>query len=116
MLGANRRVVRRAIIAISAPALVGVAACSESTSAGMGTVGVRLTNESVTASVGAVSANVSGSDSDSPLPTGSVKSVDIFVVRIDAKREEPSDDDAAAETEDSDSEKGGWMTVAEPNA
>jgi hypothetical protein len=45
-----------------------------------------------------------------------VKSVDIFVVRVDAKREEPTDDDAAEATEDSESEKGGWVTVAEPNA
>ena len=75
-----------------------------------------MTNESVAASVGAVAAEVIGSDSDAPLAAGSVQSVDIFVVRIDAKREEPSDDDAAAATEDSESEKGGWITVAEPNA
>ena len=59
---------------------------------------------------------MTGSDSESPLPAGSVKSVDIFVVRIDAKRQEPTDDDAAAATEEAESEKGGWVTVAEPNA
>jgi hypothetical protein len=116
MLGTNHRVLRRSVIAISTATLFGLAACSDSTGAGMGTVGVRLTNESVAAAVASVAADVSGSDSDSPLPAGSVKSVDIFVVRIDAKREEPSDDDAAEATEDSESEKSGWVTVAEPNA
>ena len=49
------------------------------------------------------------------LGADAVKSVDIFVVRIDAKRQEPSDDDAAEATEEAESEKGGWVTVAEPN-
>lgn len=104
---------RLAVIALSVTALLGAAACSDSTSAGVGTVGVRLTNESVAASV---AGDIIGADADSPLAPGAVKSVDIFVVRIDAKRDEPTDDDAAAETEDSESEKDGWVTVAEPNA
>jgi len=45
-----------------------------------------------------------------------VKSVDIFVVRIDAKAQESTDAEAAEETEEAESEKGGWVTVAEPNA
>ena len=82
----------------------------------MGTVDVRLTNESVAPSVAAsVAADIIG-EADSPLPAGSVKSVDIFVVRVDAKRENATDDDAAAATEESDAEKDGWVTVAEPNA
>jgi hypothetical protein len=104
---------RFAIAGFSAGVLFGSVACSDSTGSGSGTVSVRLSNQSVAASV---VGDLIGSDTESPLPAGSVKSVDIFVVRVDAKREEPSDDDAAAETEDSDSEKGGWVTVAEPNA
>ena len=103
---------RLGIVAMSTALLAGTVACSDSTGAGTGTVGVRLTNASVAASV--VSAALS--EADAPLPAGSIKSVDIFVVRIDAKRSDTSDDDAAAETEESDAKEGGWMTVAEPNA
>src|SRR3954453_6985509 len=98
---------RLAVIALSVAVLAGAAACSESTSAGMGTVGVRLTNESVAAFV---ASDIVGAEAESPLGADAVKSVDIFVVRIDAKREEPSDDDAAAATEESESEKDGWVT------
>jgi hypothetical protein len=104
---------RLAVIAFSAAALVGAAACSDSTGAGTGTVGVRLTNQSVAASV---AADLIGADTESPLPAGSVKSVDIFVVRIDARAQEPTDDDAAQDTEEAESSKDGWVTVAEPNA
>ena len=104
---------RFGVAAFFAAALIGAVACSDSTSAGSGTVSVRLTNQSVAASV---VGDVISSDEESPLPAGAVKSVDIFVVRVDAKREEPTDDDAAEATEDSESEKGGWVTVAEPNA
>jgi len=104
---------RFGVAAFFAGALIGAVACSDSTSAGSGTVSVRLTNQSVAASV---VGDVIASDEESPLPAGAVKSVDIFVVRVDAKREEPTDDDAAEATEDSESEKGGWVTVAEPNA
>ena len=79
---------------------------------GTGTVGVRLTNASVAASV--VSAALT--EADSPLPAESVKSVDIWVVRIDARRNDTSDDDAAAATEESEAKEGGWLTVAEPDA
>ena len=103
---------RLAAFAFSAATLLGVAACSDSTGAGTGTVSVRLTNQSVAASV---AADLIGSDTESPLPAGSIKSVDIFVVRIDAKMAEATDDDAAKDTEDSESEKDGWKTVAEPN-
>ena len=98
---------RRASIAFSAAVLLGVAACSDSTGAGTGTVSVRLTNESVAASV--VGETLT-SDAEAPLPAGSVKSIDIFVVRIDTKANEPSDDDAAENTEDAESSKGGWVT------
>ena len=94
-------------------ALVGATACSDSTGAGTGTVSVRLTNQSVAA---AVAADLVGAQTEAPLPAGSVKSVDIFVVRVDAKAQEPTDDDAAEATEESESSKDGWVTVAEPNA
>jgi hypothetical protein len=103
----------RLAIAFSAATVFGVAACSDSTAAGTGTVGIRLTNQSVAASV---AADIVGSEAESPLPPNSVKSVDIFIVRIDAKAQEPSDDDAAEATEESESAKDGWVTVAEPNA
>ena len=104
---------RIAAIAFSAATLLGCAACSDSTGAGTGTVSVRLTNASVARPPGG--ADVVTSDTGSPLPAGFVKSVDIFVVRIDAKAKEPTDDDAAEATEESESRREGWVTVAEPN-
>ena len=99
--------------ALSAAMLFGVVACSDSTGAGTGTVGVRLTNASVAASVANALASVEG---EAPLPEGSVKSVDIFVVRVDARRQAPTDAEAAEDTEESDAEESGWVTLAEPNA
>ena len=104
---------RIATLAFPAVMLFSVAACSDSTAAGTGTVGVRLTNQSTAA---AALANVIAGDSEFPLPASAVKSVDIFVVRVDAKAKEPTDSDAAEETEQAESEKAGWVTVAEPNA
>lgn len=98
---------RLATIALSA-ALLGAAACSDSTGAETGTVGVRLTNSSLAASV---AADIVGTEADAPLPAGSVKSVDIFVVRIDARGTEPTDEEAVEA-----SEAQGWVTLAEPNA
>lgn len=99
--------------ALSATMLFGVVACSDSTGAGTGTVGVRLTNASVAASVANALASVEG---EAPLPEGSVKSVDIFVVRVDARRQAPTDAEAAEDTEEADAEESGWVTLAEPNA
>jgi len=103
---------RFAAIVFSAATLFGVAACSDSTGAGTGTVSVRLTNASAAAPV---NADIITSDAGSPLPAGFAKSVDIFVVRIDAKAKEPTDGDAAEATEESESSRVGWVTVAEPN-
>ena len=94
---------------ILSPCRASIAACSDSTAAGTGKVSVRLTNQAVAA---AVAADIVA---EAPLPAGSVKSVDIFVVRIDAKMQDATDDDAAKDTEDSESAKDGWVTVAEPN-
>ena len=103
----------RLVIAFSAATLFGVAACSDSTAAGTGTVSVRLTNQSVAASV---AADIVGAAAESPLPPNSVKSVDIFIVRIDAKAQEATDDAATEHTDESEAAKDGWVTVAEPNA
>jgi hypothetical protein len=51
---------------------------------------------------------------DAPFPFDSVKSVDVFVVRVDARVADASDSEAA---DGADAENhGGWITVAEPNA
>jgi len=54
---------------------------------------------------------------DAPFPTDSVKSVDIFVVRVDGRVEDV--DDASADQHvatESESEGDGWKTLATPNA
>ncbi|MHB1264684.1 MAG: DUF4382 domain-containing protein [Gemmatimonadaceae bacterium] len=53
---------------------------------------------------------------DAPFPYDSVKSVDVFVVRIDA-RQQPADSTTAAQnvSSDSSSSRGGWTTIATPN-
>src|SRR5688572_13486265 len=104
---------RRTSIALSAALLFGAAACSDSTGAGSGTVSVRLTNGAV---ADAFVAQVAASMTETPLPAGSVKSIDVWVVRIDAKRQEPTDAEAAEDTEASEAEAAGWVTVAEPDA
>ena len=72
---------------------------------------------------GADSAGLSGKGTlvvqltDAPFPTDSVKSVDIFVVRVDAR---VADVDTASANEnvatDSAAMSGGWKTLATPNA
>ena len=49
---------------------------------------------------------------DAPFPFAEVSSVEVFIVRIDAKTAETTTSDA----EDEDDMDGGWVTVAEPNA
>ena len=69
----------------------GVAACSDSSGTGSGLLTVRLT--------------------DAPFPFSNVASVDVFVVRVDARTAEPTDAQASDE-----SNHEGWTTVATPNA
>jgi len=69
----------------------GVAACSDSSGTGSGLLTVRLT--------------------DAPFPFSNVASVDVFVVRVDARTAEPTDAEASDE-----SNHEGWTTVATPNA
>jgi hypothetical protein len=70
---------------------VGIAACSDSSGTGSGLLTVRLT--------------------DAPFPFSDVASVNIYVVRVDARTAAPTDAQAADE-----SDMGGWTTIAMPNA
>jgi len=72
-------------------ATLSVAACSDSSGTGSGLLTVRMT--------------------DAPFPFSDVASVDVFVVRVDARAVEPTDAEAADE-----SNQGGWTTIATPNA
>jgi hypothetical protein len=53
---------------------------------------------------------------DAPFPYDSVRSVDVFVVRADAKQEEADSAEAAGRVGDDDKGAGGWVTIAEPKA
>lgn len=52
---------------------------------------------------------------DAPFPSDSVKSVDIFVVRVDAKLSEGDSAEAARGASDDSASSNGWITVANPN-
>jgi len=68
-----------------------VAACSDSSGTGTGMLTVRLT--------------------DAPFPFSQVKSVDVYIVRVDARKDEPTDVEATDETD-----QDGWITVAGSSA
>src|SRR5688572_1394936 len=74
------------------------AACSDSTSpgarSGAGTVVVKLT--------------------DAPFPTSEVQSVDVFIVRVDARTAGTDETEAGQNVDNASS--GGWTTLATPNA
>lgn len=53
---------------------------------------------------------------DAPFPFDSVKSVDVFVVRVDAKTAATDSAEAAKDADDAGKDKGGWTTIAEPKA
>lgn len=53
---------------------------------------------------------------DAPFPYDSVRSVDMFVVRADAKREDADSAEATRGVEDGDKGADGWVTIAEPKA
>jgi hypothetical protein len=82
---------RRTLLSLAATVALAAQACSDSTGGGAGTLQVRLT--------------------DKPFPFSEVTSVDVFIVRIDARTAEPT----TAEAEDEDN-MSGWTTIAEPNA
>lgn len=94
---------KRTLVVISAAALaagsLSLSACSDSSGPKMGTLAVSLT--------------------DAPFPFDQVARADIYVVRIDAKLAESSDDDAAKDVESADDNRNpsrGWVTIATPNA
>jgi uncharacterized surface anchored protein len=66
-------------------------ACTDSSGTGTGLLTVRLT--------------------DAPFPFSEVASVEVYVVRVDAKTESTTDEEAADE-----GSRGGWTTIATPNA
>jgi len=74
-----------------------LAACSSTatTAAGQGTLAVHLT--------------------DAAFPTDSVKSVDIFVVRVDARQSAVDSAGAAKGATDDSASTGGWTTLTAPN-
>ena len=69
---------------------------SESLAPGQGRIALRLT--------------------DAPFPLDQVQSIDVFVVRVEAKAEETTEADAAMSVEGSESSAGGWIVLATPNA
>lgn len=89
-----------AVVALAGLSLV--AACSDATNvSGNGTLAVRLT--------------------DAPFPLDSVKSVDVFVVRVDVKQDDVADStaantDATDTTVTSAEAHDGWQTIATPHA
>lgn len=71
-------------------AALSIAGCSDSSGTGTGLMTVRLT--------------------DAPFPFSQVASVDVYVVRVDAKRGSSTEQEAADES------SSGWTTIATPNA
>ena len=71
-------------------------ACSDTTTSGAGRVVVKLT--------------------DAPFPLDSLKSVDIFVVRVEARAPDVDEAEAEATASEDDAESHGWTTLATPNA
>jgi Domain of unknown function (DUF4382)/Carboxypeptidase regulatory-like domain len=80
----------RLVAAIGASVL-GLAACSDSSGTSAGLLTVRLT--------------------DAPFPFSDIQRVDVFVSRVDARKTEPTDDEAADENDQTE-----WTTVASPGA
>ena len=83
-----RHLTRRLALAITGG--LALAACGDTTASSTGQLGVQLT--------------------DAPFPYGQVSSVDIFVVRVDAKSADADSAEASDETRMS-----GWTTIATPN-
>ena len=79
-------------------ATLGVA-CSDSTSPAHGAPGVLVTRLV-----------------DAPFPTDQVQSVDVYVVRVDARQSDVTDADANTALDDRSAAARGWTTVATPNA
>ena len=87
----------RSIISIAAMgALLACTDGGESLAPGQGRIALRLT--------------------DAPFPIDSVESIDVFVVRVEAKLAATTEAEAAAAVEGDDAESDGWVVLATPNA
>lgn len=92
---------RSASLSIRSTLVLGMSAlaigCSESTSPARdaGTLVTRLT--------------------DAPFPTGQVRNVDVYILRVDARQSDVTDADASSAIDDQNSASNGWRTVATPN-
>lgn len=53
---------------------------------------------------------------DAPFPTDQVKSVDVYIVRVDARQSDVSDADANTAVDEQSAASSGWKTVATPDA
>jgi hypothetical protein len=53
---------------------------------------------------------------DAPFPLDSAASIDVFVVRVEAKLESTTESEAAASVEANQASSDGWITLATPNA
>lgn len=96
----HRALSRRAVLAVTIAAGALLAGCSSKATsttgvAGNGTLAIHLT--------------------DAPFPTDSVKSVDVFVVRVDARQADADSAGAAKGATDDSASTGGWTTIATPN-
>lgn len=82
--------------ALCAGALVAACSSDSTASSGNGAMAVQLT--------------------DAPFPIDSLSSVDVFVVRVDARRASADSASAAQGAADDSAGMGGWTTLASPNA
>ncbi len=82
---------------VAALALGALAGCSDNSSlnAGQGRISLRMT--------------------DAPFPLDEVESIDVFVVRVEAKTQATSEEDADVDVEDNDASSDGWIVLATPN-
>lgn len=84
-------------VGMALAAVVASAACADvlRTESGRGTLSVQIT--------------------DAPMPGDAVESVDLFVVRVDARRAAADSSAAATSVDDYDAGEDGWITIATPN-
>jgi hypothetical protein len=82
---------------VAALALGALAGCSDNSSLdpGQGRISLRMT--------------------DAPFPLDEVESIDVFVVRVEAKTQATSEEDADVDVEDNDASSDGWIVLATPN-
>lgn len=82
--------------ALALGALIGCSDSSADLAPGQGRIALRLT--------------------DAPFPLDSVESIDVFVVRVEAKTEVTTEAEAAASVQGEEASSDGWIVLATPNA